>query len=55
MRGVALIAWMMGVWAAAPAWGQTAVRDPHIGYVYPAGGQRGTTVQILIGGQHLGV
>jgi hypothetical protein len=54
MRSVALIAWMMGVWAAAPAWGQTVVRDPHIGYVYPAGGQRGTTVQILIGGQHLG-
>ncbi len=26
---------------------------PHIGYVYPAGGQRGTTVTITIGGQFL--
>ena len=26
---------------------------PHIGYVYPAGGQRGTTFQVTVGGQHL--
>ena len=26
---------------------------PHIGYVYPAGGQRGTTFHVLVGGQHL--
>jgi len=37
---------------AAPAvWPQPD--SPHIGYVYPAGGQQGTTVQVLIGGQHL--
>ena len=28
-------------------------RDPHIGYVYPAGGQRGTAVEVLVGGQFL--
>jgi hypothetical protein len=27
--------------------------DPHIGYVYPAGGQQGTKFQVLLGGQHL--
>jgi hypothetical protein len=27
--------------------------NPHLGYVYPAGGQQGTTFQVLIGGQHL--
>ena len=27
---------------------------PHIGYVYPAGGQQGTTFEVLLGGQHLG-
>jgi hypothetical protein len=26
---------------------------PHIGYIYPAGGQRGTTLQVVIGGQFL--
>jgi hypothetical protein len=40
---------------AAPAWGQATKnkREPHIGYVYPAGGQRGTRFQMLIGGQNL--
>jgi len=28
-------------------------RDPHIGYVYPAGGQQGTTFEVTIGGQYL--
>jgi hypothetical protein len=28
-------------------------RDPHIGYVFPAGAQAGTTVQVTIGGQFL--
>lgn len=27
--------------------------NPHVGYVYPAGGQKGTTFQVLLGGQHL--
>ncbi len=37
----------------ATAWGQQSGQAPHIGYLYPAGGQRGTTVQIHAGGQHL--
>ncbi len=27
--------------------------NPRIGYVYPAGGQQGTTFQVVLGGQHL--
>jgi hypothetical protein len=27
--------------------------QPHIGYVYPAGGQRGTTFEVVVGGQFL--
>ena len=30
-----------------------AQNSPHIGYVYPAGGQQGATVQVKIGGQYL--
>ena len=29
------------------------VRDPHIGYVFPAGAQCGTTVEVVVGGQIL--
>ena len=35
-------------WAAA----QTA-RNPHIGYVYPAGGRQGKTFRTVVGGQYL--
>jgi hypothetical protein len=36
------------------ATGQTQVqRTPHLGFVYPAGGQQGTTVVISVGGQNL--
>src|SRR5579859_4405308 len=28
------------------------VSSPHIGYVYPAGGQRGTTFEVKLGGQY---
>ena len=27
--------------------------SPHIGYVYPAGGQAGTTFEVIAGGQFL--
>jgi hypothetical protein len=38
----------------ATAWGQSNTREPQIGYLYPGGGQRGTTFQITAGGQFLG-
>ena len=27
--------------------------NPHIGYVYPAGGRQGTTFEVVIGGQNV--
>ena len=37
----------------ATALGQSNTREPHIGYLYPAGGQKGTVIQITAGGQYL--
>ena len=34
--------------------GQRAAREPHLAYAYPAGCQRGTTCEIVVGGQYLG-
>ncbi|MBN1360383.1 MAG: PPC domain-containing protein [Sedimentisphaerales bacterium] len=31
----------------------SAQREPHIGYVYPAGGRQGDTFQVVVGGQYL--
>ncbi len=45
-----LVASVLGA-SLASAWGQ---EGPHIGYVYPAGGQQGTTFLVEAGGQHLG-
>lgn len=42
---------LISLWAMAPA-ARAQVR-PYIGYVYPAGGQQGTTFQIRLGGQGL--
>jgi hypothetical protein len=41
----------LAIWAASfsTAWAQPG--PPHIGFVYPAGGQRGTTFQVTVGGQ----
>jgi hypothetical protein len=35
---------------ASPAFGQ---QTPHAGYVYPAGGRRGTSIEVRVGGQFL--
>lgn len=40
------------LWITA-AWGQSNTREPHIGYLYPAGGQQNTEFQITAGGQYL--
>ncbi len=47
---------MLAVALVAPAVSgqQPAVQNtPRVGYVYPAGGQQGTTVQVVVGGQFL--
>ncbi|TWU36011.1 peptidase [Novipirellula artificiosorum] len=38
---------------AAPATAQRRGRDPHLAYAFPAGCQRGTESEIVVGGQHL--
>ena len=38
---------------AVSAWSAPAGREPHIGYLYPAGGRQGTSVEITVGGQFL--
>lgn len=40
------------LWAAA-AWGQSTANEPHIGLLYPAGGQQGKVILINVGGQFL--
>jgi len=51
---------ILTVWLAACLAGlptlfaqQQVRRDSHIGYVFPAGGQRGTTFEVTVGGQFL--
>ena len=39
--------------SAAAVWAQSARPDPNIGYLFPAGGQRGKVIQITAGGQFL--
>jgi len=45
--------WILGILllAAPVVWAQS--RTPHIGYVYPAGGRQGQTLEIEVGGQYL--
>ena len=39
------------LWLVIPASAQD--RTPHIGYVYPAGGRQGGTIEVVVGGQFL--
>ncbi|MBL7040053.1 MAG: peptidase [Pirellulaceae bacterium] len=52
-----ILLWLAGILTAAPGvWaqpGQFGPREPHVAYVYPAGGQQGDYFQVTIGGQHL--
>jgi hypothetical protein len=45
-------AWAAAAFAGALA-AQQAPQIPHVGYVYPAGGRRGTSVDVRVGGQFL--
>ncbi len=39
--------------AAPPALAQRGPRDPHLAYAYPAGCQRGSSCEVVLGGQYL--
>jgi len=41
------------LFSVATVWGQQTANEPHIGYLYPAGGQQGAVVQVMVGGQFL--
>jgi len=44
---------LIGLLGSASAQPQPGQLQPHLGYLYPAGGQQGTTVRITAGGQFL--
>lgn len=44
---------LFSVFLTTATGGQAAARDPHIGYLYPAGGQTGQVIQVIVGGQYL--
>jgi hypothetical protein len=43
---------ILTLWVST-AWGQLSKNEPHIGYLYPAGGQQGSVVQVTASGQFL--
>jgi len=51
--GVLFLAAAVFVASGAPLAAQAVSSVPHAGYVYPGGGRRGTTFQVVVGGQHL--
>jgi len=45
--------WLAAAVLAGLTAGAQAQRAPHIGYVYPAGGRQGATIEVVISGQYL--
>ncbi len=52
-RAATMTALLAAALGAATTTAQVRRRAPEIGYVYPAGGRRGTTVEVVVGGQAL--
>jgi len=52
-RSRRLVRWSLVVWLGALS-AASAQPPPRIAYVFPAGGQRGTTFQVTVGGRYLG-
>lgn len=53
MKTFQYVVLIAGIFFTIQAWPQSAQQDPHIGYLYPAGGQQGETIRIFAGGQFL--
>lgn len=53
MRKLTQITVTVLILGASSVWAETAPKLPNIGYLYPAGAQQGTTVQITVGGRNL--
>ncbi len=45
------IAFLLAIGSQVSA--QVAAKGPHVGYVYPGGGQRGTTFEVVVGGENI--
>ena len=50
MNKAIIVCGMVGLWAGGLVTAQAA---PSVGFVYPAGGQRGKTLSVTVGGQNL--
>lgn len=53
MKSILRVLCILAAMGAAEARGQSDAAGPQIGYVYPAGGQRGAVVEVLVAGQRL--
>lgn len=51
-RWHSILAMVILLAAGSPLSAQTASNNPHIGYVFPGGGCRGTTVEVVVGGEN---
>jgi len=47
------VALIVIMFCAADVYGQSNRNEPHIGYLYPGGGQQGTTFRVIVGGQRM--
>lgn len=52
-RMIALLALVMAIVDSGDAWAQRRENSPHLAYAFPAGFERGTACDIVVGGQHL--
>ena len=53
-RSVWLSVLLTAAWlSASDCLAQRTLQDPHIGYVYPAGGKAGTSFEVTVGGEYL--
>ncbi len=53
MKAVIGLLFAVATLPAATAWGQPTSMNPHLGYLYPAGGRQGSTIVVMAGGQAL--
>ena len=53
MKSFSHLAFVVLILLSTVAWSQSAGTEPHIGSIYPAGGQRGTVFNITVRGQSL--
>ncbi|MFH0965225.1 MAG: hypothetical protein V2A58_14590 [Planctomycetota bacterium] len=53
MKTVRCVLLLLSTLCATSAWAAPAKREPHIGYVFPAGGRQGSAFEVTLGGEFL--